>query len=236
MPRDLAAAGFALALPTVAAWLYFVVFAAEGDSPNPAMQAIYAVAKVVQFGFPVVYLWLADPAGFRKWGLSSKGVWVGLAFGAAVAAGAFVVFDLLQRTGLLDGVAAVLRSKIAQLGLLSPAGFLALAAFLAVLHSGLEEYYWRGFVHGRLREHLPLAVALPISSLGFMAHHVVILAVYLPGRFWTVAVPLSLCIAVGGAVWAWLYERTGSLLGPWLSHALVDVAIMAVGYRLVFAP
>ena len=43
----------------------------------------------------------------------------------------------------------------------------------------------------------------------------------------------SVCVAVGGAMWAWLYERTGSLLGPWLSHLLVDAAIFAIGYDLV---
>ena len=31
-------------------------------------------------------------------------------------------------------------------------------------------------------------------------------------------------------MWAWLYHRSGSLLGPWLGHALVDAAIF-VGYH-----
>jgi uncharacterized protein len=42
----------------------------------------------------------------------------------------------------------------------------------------------------------------------------------------------SLSVAVGGAFWAWLYQRTGSLYGPWLSHLLVDAAIFLVGYDL----
>ena len=71
-----------------------------------------------------------------------------------------------------------------------------------------------------------------MSSLGFLAHHVLVL-----GKFFGFANPatylLSACIAVGGAVWAWLYDRTGSLLGPWLSHMLVDAAIFAIGYDLV---
>jgi membrane protease YdiL (CAAX protease family) len=47
---------------------------------------------------------------------------------------------------------------------------------------------------------------------------------------------LSLGVAVGGAVWARLYDRSGSLLGPWLSHLLVDAAIFFVGYELLAAP
>jgi membrane protease YdiL (CAAX protease family) len=48
------------------------------------------------------------------------------------------------------------------------------------------------------------------------------------------AVPMSLCVALGGVFWAWLYHRSGSLLGPWLSHALVDLAVMAIGYAMLW--
>ena len=47
------------------------------------------------------------------------------------------------------------------------------------------------------------------------------------------AAPLSLGVAVGGAVWSWAYRRSGSLLGPWLSHILVDTGIMLIGYDLL---
>ena len=40
-------------------------------------------------------------------------------------------------------------------------------------------------------------------------------------------------IAGGGAIWAWMYEKTGSLYGPWVNHALVDTAIFIVGYDLL---
>ncbi|MBY0227983.1 MAG: CPBP family intramembrane metalloprotease [Gemmataceae bacterium] len=226
---------FALCFPTAMAWLYFVVFAADADAqPNRLMQLLYAAGKVVQFGFPLLWL-LGDRAALRDLSLKPRGVGLGLAFGVVVALGFFAVFELLLRSGMLDGLAGRLRAKVAQLGLASPGGFLLLAGFLALLHSGMEEWYWRGFVHGQLSHLLPQRSAIAVSSLGFMAHHVVILAVYLPGRFWTVVVPLSLCIAVGGAFWAWLHVRSRSLLGPWISHALVDAALMAAGYRVLFA-
>ena len=43
----------------------------------------------------------------------------------------------------------------------------------------------------------------------------------------------SLATAVGGAFWAWLYNKTGSIYGPWASHLLIDAAIFAVGYDLI---
>jgi membrane protease YdiL (CAAX protease family) len=33
--------------------------------------------------------------------------------------------------------------------------------------------------------------------------------------------------------WAWLYDRTGSLLGPWMSHLIIDAGIFWVGYELI---
>jgi len=48
------------------------------------------------------------------------------------------------------------------------------------------------------------------------------------------ALPFSLCIAVGGMVWAWLYHRTHTIYSSWISHLVIDAAIMVVGYDLVF--
>jgi membrane protease YdiL (CAAX protease family) len=76
-----------------------------------------------------------------------------------------------------------------------------------------------------------LQTSVLVSSLGFMAHHVIILAMYFGWASWATCL-FSLAIAIGGAVWAWLYERSESLVGPWLSHLLVDAAIFVIGYDL----
>jgi hypothetical protein len=71
-----------------------------------------------------------------------------------------------------------------------------------------------------------------VSALGLTAHHVLVLGKFF--GFDSAACWLfSLCVAVGGAFWAWLYERYGSLLGPWASHLLVDAAIFLIGFDLV---
>jgi membrane protease YdiL (CAAX protease family) len=57
--------------------------------------------------------------------------------------------------------------------------------------------------------------------------------VFFPGNFWLLALPFSICVGVGGGVWAWIYERSGSLYAPWLSHALIDGSIMGVGYVML---
>jgi membrane protease YdiL (CAAX protease family) len=145
------------------------------------------------------------------------------------------LYQLVLRDGpLVADVADAVRAKVVGFGLHSPAGFIALAIFLSITHSFLEEYYWRWFVHGGLRERVPQAIAIAVSSLAFAAHHVIVLQVYFPGRYWTATLPLSIGVAVGGACWAWWYERTGSLAGSWAAHALVDIALMAIGFDLLY--
>ena len=111
----------------------------------------------------------------------------------------------------------------------TPIGFVIMACFVCGPHALMEEYYWRWFVFGGMRKYLPISAAIVLSSLGFMLHHIVVLGVYFPENFWTLALPFSFCVAFGGGVWAWLYERSGSLYAPWLSHALIDAAIMGIG-------
>ena len=43
-----------------------------------------------------------------------------------------------------------------------------------------------------------------------------------------------MCVAAGGAMWAWLYQRTGTIYSSWISHLLIDAAILIVGYDMVF--
>jgi membrane protease YdiL (CAAX protease family) len=219
----------------VNAWLYFVALAVEGQGPNPALQVVYGGGKAVQFAFPLVCCLWFDRRLPRPSLPTRRGLGLGLGFGLLVSAALFTLYAWVrQHTHLLAATPAQLRSKVEQFGLATPAGYVALAAFLTVVHSLLEEYYWRWFVFGWLRREVSFAAAVVVSSLGFMAHHVIVLAVYFPERFFSAALPFSLCVAAGGAVWAWLYERTNSVYAPWLSHLLVDAAIMAVGYDLLF--
>ena len=114
----------------------------------------------------------------------------------------------------------------------TPAQFAAAGIFYALVHSLLEEYYWRWFVFGQLRRLLPLGQSTALASLAFAAHHWIVLGSYF-GRFSPVTWLMTFAVAVGGAVWCGIYHRSHSLLGPWLSHALVDAAIFAVGFAII---
>jgi membrane protease YdiL (CAAX protease family) len=233
--RDLAALAFAMTFPVLMAWIYFVVLAGGSEEVNPAVPAAYSVGKVVQFLFPAVYVWLTARDWLRPRAPTRDGLLLGLGFGLMVAACTFALYVVLRRhTAAFADTPALVEGMLQKFGMTSPGRYLAFAASFCIVHSLMEEYYWRWFVFGWLKRWTPLGVAIALSSLAFMAHHVVILSVYFPGRFWTAALPFSLCVAVGGAVWAWLYHRTQSLYAAWVSHLVIDAAIFAIGFDMVF--
>ena len=227
--RDWSAVLFALGLPTLVTLVYFVW--SEGFEPG-VQQAIYGIAKIVQFGFPIVWVWAVQQRRPSIWPISLRGVGLGIAFGLAVLAAALGLYhSWLDSAEFFVAGAGPIRAKILDLGLNAPWKFAALGLFYSLCHSLLEEYYWRWFVFDQLKRLVPLWPAILTSSLGFMAHHVLVL-----GEFFGFGSPLtwllSLAVATGGVFWAWLYHRSGSLLGPWLSHLLVDAAIFVIGYDI----
>lgn len=247
MKRDVWAILFAMVFPSIMAWTYFIALSRPasmagvalpseiGPQANPALQTAYGLGKVLQFTFPLVYLLLMDRASLRPSRPSLRGLGIGIAFGLIVGMVIILLYYLGLRDQLLKlGTVEQVRAKVEEFGAATRFHYFLLAAFLSLVHSLFEEFYYRWFIFGRLKMIISPTAAIFWSSLGFMAHHVIVLYVYLPGAFFTLVVPFSLAIAVGGAFWAWLYDRSGSIIGPWVSHLLVDVGIMVVGYILVF--
>jgi membrane protease YdiL (CAAX protease family) len=232
----------AATLPTVAAVAYFVGAdtGALGDGspvgPNLLFQATYFGAKVVEFFLPVLWFGLWGGLPLAAWRPTPRGLPLGLGFGGIVSLAILAGFFgfLRHQHHLMQHTPEQVRAKLSGLGCDQPATFLALAVFLSVAHALLEEYYWRWFLFGELRRRIPHGWANFLGGLAFMSHHVVILAVYFPGRFWLLAAPLSLGVAIGGWFWNWLYDRTGSVYPGWVGHVLIDAAIMVAGYDLMF--
>lgn len=226
--RHLAPLAFACVFPSLMTWVYFVVLAGRREAG-----VAYAVGKVLQFSFPFVWVRFVERRPIRL-SPPRRTEPTALLFGVVVMAVILAgYFGGLRGSELVAGARGRMLAKLTPIGLGTPLGFVAMAGFYSVAHSFLEEYYWRWYVFGRLRERVRPALATVISSLGFASHHVILLSSYAGGS-WLVVGLLSVGVAVGGAVWAWLYHRRGSLYGPWWSHGLVDVALMVVGYDLLF--
>jgi membrane protease YdiL (CAAX protease family) len=225
-----AALVFAVTFPTLLTFTYFVLLA---DFPSGVQQAVYAAGKTIQFVFPAAWVFLVLRERISWQWPGPRGVWKGIGFGAFVlVAMVGLYFGWLKPSGHLQGLASQVMDKVHDLGLDSPWKYAATGVFYALGHSLLEEYYWRWFVFGQLRRSSSMTLAILVSSAGFMAHHVVLLATFF-GWGSPLTYLFAFAVALGGAVWAWLYATSRSLLGPWLSHMLVDVAIFVIGYDLV---
>jgi len=227
---DALALVFALTLPTVLVWVYFVLLV---PYPPAAQQTAYTVGKIVQFAFPLFWVLAIQRVRLAWKKPDAKGLGEGLLFGLVIFAGMLVLYHAwLEPVGRMDVARDPVRQRLAGYGLTSLPMYVLFGLFISLAHSLLEEYYWRWFVFGGLRRLVPVSAAIAISSLGFMSHHVVVLATYF-GWGSPATWLFSLAVALGGAVWAWIYHRSGSLYGPWLSHLFVDIAIFVVGYDLV---
>jgi membrane protease YdiL (CAAX protease family) len=222
---------FTLLFPSLLTWCYFIALA---DSPTAVQQGIYAAGKLLQFGFPVIFVVLIahEPLRFRwRW---REGLIEGVLSGLALLTSVAVLWFFLSQTGseILGSLVITASAKVTDLGIDTPVRYAAVGLFYSVVHTFLEEYYWRWFLYGRLRARTSQLTATVVSSLGFMAHHVILMSFYTGWDSpWTYV--FSFAVAIGGAYWAWLYERSETLAAPWVSHFFVDVAIFSVGWALL---
>lgn len=220
---------FALMLPTAITWIYFVLLA---NDLAYVQRGACLLGKSLQLALPVACwgLWRGGVSLRRP---QRSDLIAGSVSGLIIAAAAWVGYRyVLLPAGGLDGTIEPLQEKLAGMQLTGPAAFIALGCFYVLIHSLFEEYYWRWFVFGALRRRMRWETAAAVSSFGFASHHVLVLAAYFGGLS-GMTLFLSLAVAVGGLLWAWLYQRSGVLYGVWLSHLLVDAALFAIGYDLL---
>jgi len=223
---------FAMIFPAIITWCYFVL--AGRYSPG-VQQGVYLTVKIIQFAFPLVWVFFVLREPLRTGRLTAEGLLLGAAFGIVVVGAGWLLFDrVLRNAAVFSDAAALIHDKIGGFGIDSPWKYAILAGFYSLFHSLLEEYYWRWFVFRQLRRLVPMWVAILASAVAFTAHHVVVLNEFFRDAPW-LAWLFASAVGVGGIFWAWLYEKTNSLAAVWLSHLIVDAGIFWVGYDLVRA-
>jgi membrane protease YdiL (CAAX protease family) len=109
-----------------------------------------------------------------------------------------------------------------QLALAIPIAFLVLAPF--------QEFFFRGWLQPRLQHGLGKAAGLVVTSLGFSFWHLLPPFEGTPTSAVSVSSPSGLLTTLGmGLVFGYAFQRTSSIVAPWLAHALMIVALVGVG-------
>lgn len=195
--------------------------------PGAWGQAGYALCKLWVLLLPALWLVLVERRPL-SWSPARRG---GLAVGAllGVAIGIVIIgaYALLGRH-FID--VTRFQETARRLGFSSPARFVGFGAYLIFVNSLAEEYIWRWFVFRRSEIIWPTAATL-LAAFFFTVHHVIALAAQFGPAVTIVA---SAGVFLGGWIWSWCYERYRSIWPGYVSHAIVDFAILFLGWKLLF--
>ena len=217
----------AMIVPSIGALFYFVIFTDCWFTP-----IIYVTTKVFIIAWPSVcaYSVLGKRIGrvISRPTRHTQAIGTGILLGASIAA---LMFGLMQTTlgQVVIASSESIESKAHTLKIMRHYWLFAL--FLSVAHSLIEEYYWRWFVFGNLRNIIAIPYAHGLAGLAFATHHIVI-TTQLFGLFWGIV--LGGFVATGGIVWSLMYQRQKTLIGAWISHLIIDLGIMVIGHRILF--
>jgi hypothetical protein len=191
-------------------------------------KVVFFISKIWILLLPLIWLTCIDR---QKLSLS-KPIYGG--FGIAAGLGiliSLVIFVLYFTAGKYLIEPQMLKDMAARTALSNPAIYLAGAAYWILINSVLEEYVWRWFVFRQCNVLMSSRAAIAVSAVCFTLHHILAMQVYFS---WLLVIIASLGIFIGGALWSWCYLKYKSIWPGYVSHAIVDIAIFAIGYHLIF--
>lgn len=101
------------------------------------------------------------------------------------------------------------------------------------INSLLEEYVFRWFITTKASILFGNDYyAIIFSAFLFTLHHAI--ALYFFGFiFWQIFIA-SFGLLTAAAIWSWLYLKYQSIWVCWLSHAICDIVVFSIGFRVLF--
>jgi len=210
-------------LPSIGVW------AAMWQWPGPVGTTIFALCKLLMLALPIVWLRVVDRRKFSLSPARRGGFGTGIVLGLVISAIILAAYALIG-TAWID--TAQVRKEAIENGIGTLPRYLVAVGYWILVNSVLEEYVYRWFIFRKCEALMPAAWAVVVSATCFVIHHVIALRAQFP---WNVTVLASLGIFIGGAVWSWMYLRFRSIWPGYVSHAIVDVTIFIIGWKIIFA-
>ncbi len=223
--KTLALLALVMHVPAMSIGNYFVLLAMPGTTVGMVVSLLMRIWLV---GFPLVW-WLKVERGRLSWSLPRRG-----GFGIAAALGVIISLIILAAFWWIGRHwvdQAAVKAMAAENHLDRWPIYLLGAVYWCTINSLAEEYVWRWFVFRQFEKLMPGGLAVMAAAAGFTAHHIIALSAYFD---WRITALGSLGVFVGGVTWSWLYLRYRSVWPCYVSHAIVDLPIFAIGAWLIF--
>ncbi len=195
---------------------------------GPIGKLIFAACKVILYVTPLIWRRAVDKQPFSLSPMRKGGLAAGIGLGLVICGAIWGVYTLWLRDAIDP---APLRTIAADLGFDTKRSFLLVCAWIVFVNALLEEYAFRWFVYTRCEALMNETPAMLLAAAIFTAHHVIILRAYFD---WSFVLLGSAGVFTGGLLWTWCYRRYKSIWSGYVSHALVDVAVLAIGWDLLF--
>jgi len=209
--------------PSLGVWAAMIAW------PDTGMgKTIFFACKAWMLALPVLWLLLVDRGRLSLSPARRGGFGIAVLLGLIISAVVAAAYLLLGRHWIDS---AHVREMADQNGIGTPRLYLAGVAYWVLINSVLEEYVYRWFIFRKCEALMPSGVAVLGSAAAFTIHHVLALRLQFD---WNVTILASMGILIGGAVWSWLYLKYRSVWPGYLSHAIVDIAVFAVGWLIIF--
>lgn len=186
--------------------------------------AVKSAAKVALFLLAPLLYRRFDP-DFRPKALFSakkESLLPALGLGAAVFAVILGGYFLLRSVGDFSAITGLLEENIG----VDRENFLFVAVYISFVNSLLEEFFFRGFAFFTLKNLATRRVAYVFSALAFAVYHTAMMLGW--WSWWLFALAL-LGLFVGGLLFDFLNERTGTVWPSWMVHMCANFAINTVG-------
>ena len=201
-----------------------------------------AILLWIEQGLEVSYLWktaakvllfFAIPFFFLKATVfeflqfkktQKKSLLLALGLGIIVIMAILGAFMLLKDSIDLNALQLDLETRVGVTAVVFP----FVAFYILFGNSFLEEYFFRGLLVGLLKDS-KLKWILP--SFFFAIYHV---AIFLPWFEWPILLLAVVGLWIGGLLFQWLNEKSGTIYPSWIIHMSADIGVLLIGVYMFY--
>lgn len=199
----------------------------DGFAPIPYLYK--ACGKIALFlGTPLLYWKLSPDFSFKPlFVLKKEPLFLAGMLGFAVL---FLITGTYFLLGAFLDLSAVTTELDKKMNI-NEDNFVAVAIYIALCNSFLEEFFFRGFLYFRLKSLATPLFAHLTSSIIFSLYHVAIMVTWFD---WWVFALCMIALVIAGIIFNLLDDQSQSLYPSWLTHGCANLAINSIGMILFY--